>query len=415
MRPGLPGRPLRTPVLQSPPMAGKRAHGEGTVYRSTSGLWRGRVMVNGKMRWVSAKTKAECAAKLHKAAQEARAGQAQPDSQVTVAQYMAGWLEGARARLRPRTWAAYEGQVRLHVVPGVGWLRLADLSPAHVTAMLARLHASGAAPAMVAKTRAVLRSALTSAVRDGMLTRNAAALAQAPRAAPPPARWLDTDQAKRFLEAALGDPVGDMLAIVLMLGLRCGEALGLKWADLDTARGHLEIRRTIFRKGGTWHESPPKSRQSRRTLPLPPQALTILERQRLRQDACRQIPGWHEADFIWTNEEGAPRGHTWVTKGLRRILQSAELPQIRLHDLRHSAASILLEQGVPARVVADLLGHSQVSLTLGTYSHVTARLVEGATAALGALAEPRSAPIVAAIVAGRGEREEEGDPTIQAQ
>lgn len=380
-------------------MARKRANGEGTVYRTATGLWRGRVLVEGRMRWVSAKTKVECAAMLHQAAAEAKAGRLQPDIYLTVRQYLTAWLESSKTQLRPRTWTAYESQVRLHVMPSLGSLRLVDLAPAHVTAMLSRMQAAGAAPAMAIKSRAILRSALSGAVRDGTLTRNAAALAQAPRAASPSTSWLDSDQAGRFLEAALGDPVGDLLAVVLMLGLRSGEALGLKWSDLDSARGQLEIRRTIYRKGGTWHESPPKSRQSRRTLPLPPQVLAILERQRARQDQDRQVPGWRETGFVWTNPDGEPRGNTWVAKGLQRILQKAGLPRVRLHDLRHSAASILLEQGIPARVVADLLGHSQIGLTLGTYSHVTARLVEGATAALGALAGPPAAPVVAQIVA----------------
>ncbi len=185
-------------------------------------------MVNGKMRWVSAKTKAECAAKLHKAAQEARAGQAQPDSQVTVAQYLVGWLEGMKARVRPRTWSSYETHVRLHIRPSLGAYRLAELSPAHVTAMLSRVVAGGARGTTAQRVRATLRSALADALRSGLLARNVASITQAPRAAPVTHQWLDTAQARLFLESAIDNPAGDLLALILLLGLRRGEALGLK-------------------------------------------------------------------------------------------------------------------------------------------------------------------------------------------
>lgn len=374
-------------------MAGKRAHGEGTVYRASPSLWRGRVMVDGKMRWVSAKTKAECAAKLHKAAQDARAGQAQPDSQVTVAQYMAGWLEGARDTVRPQTWRVYEQHVRLHIVPAVGPLKLVDLSPLHVTSMLGRVQAGGASARTALHVRATLRRAIADAVRTGVVGRNVAALAQAPRVQPPEPRWLDASEAERFLATAQGDPAGDFLSFVLLLGLRRGEALGLKWSDIDFARSLLLIQRTLQRREGTYFEDPPKSKASRRTLPLPAPVLAILQRQQQRQAEDRAIPGWKDTGFVWTAPDGEPRGNTWATLNLRRILDAAALPRVRLHDLRHSTASILLERGVPARVVADLLGHSGITLTLSTYSHVTARLVEGATEVLASLTKPDSPPL----------------------
>ncbi len=162
-------------------------------------------------------------------------------------------------------------------------------------------------------------------------------------------------------------------------------------------------------------EAPPKSRQSRRLLSLLPAALGIFARQQERQRQDRLVPRWQDTGFIWTGPTGEPRGNSWLSNGLTRILGKAGLPRVRLHDLRHSTASILMEQGIAVRVVADLLGHSQVSLTLGTYSHVTERLVGDATAAMGALVTPVSSPIVAQIVAVGRPDQLENTPTTRIE
>ena len=355
---------------------GKRAAGDGSIIKATDGRWRGRIRERGKEHWVSGKTKAEVAAALRRKAHELRSGAAAPDVRLTVGAYLAGWLDTCRPQVRPHTHRVYSQHVTIHMAPALGGLRLLDLAPHHVAAFLARLVAEGRSPTTARNIRATLRRALADAVRVGTLARNAAALAQAPRLQPPPPAWLDAAQAERFLAAALGSESGDCLALILLLGLRRGEALGLRWEDLDG--GRLSIRRTL--QDGA--EFPTKSRASTRTLPLPPEALEIMERQRDRTTGT---------GYVWPRPDGRPRSDSWLNKPLRLLLEGAGLPRVRLHDLRHSTASILLERGIPARVVADLLGHSHVGLTLGTYSHVTTRLVGGATAEMGTLARPKGA------------------------
>lgn len=357
-------------------MAGKRAHGDGTIYRTATGRWKGRIREGTKTHWVSGKTRAECAATLREKSLAIRGGGLPPDTRLTVGAYLTAWLETCRSQVRPHTLKAYDSHARVHLIPSLGGIRLLDLAPHHVSLMLARVVEAGCSPTTARNVRGTLRSALADAVRVGTLTRNAAALAQAPKLQPPPPTWLDAAQAERFLATALGSEAGDCLGLILLLGLRRGEALGLRWKDLDGDR--LFVRRTL--QDG--QEFPTKSRSSTRLLPLPPEAIAILERQRTRSAA---------SGYMWARPDGQPRYGTWLNKPLRQLLEEAGLPRVRLHDLRHSTASILMERGIPARVVADLLGHSHVSLTLGTYSHATARLVGDATAAMGALASPKVA------------------------
>lgn len=381
-------------------MAKKNANGEGTKWKTKAGLWRGRVVFNGKTASVSDRTKIGCATKLRAAATALRAGSLPSDDRLTVAQYLTAWIEGKRESLRARTWDTYEQHIRLHILPTEGSRRLVDLSPLHVTALMGRVVDSGATATTAQRVRATLRSALADAVTDGVLDRNVASRARAPKAMPPPVRWLDEAEARRFLEAAQADRAGDALTLTLLLGLRRGEVLGLKWIDIDWERASLKIQRGIYRKGGVVHEQPPKSRQSRRTLPLPEPAIEILRRQQARQAEQRTIePDWQDTGYVWTSPSGALWGNTWLSNGLDRVLKAAGLPRITLHKLRHSTASILMEKDVHARVVADLLGHSQISLTLGTYSHATVRLVEVATTTMGDLTKPVSTPVVAQIIA----------------
>ena len=213
-----------------------------------------------------------------------------------------------------------------------------------------------------------------------MVVRNAAALANAPRALTREITPLNPAQARTLLHHCATHRLGPLFTIALSLGLRLGEALGLRWSDVDFDKGLLQVRRTLQRIKGGVAFSEPKTARSYRTLVLPDVAISTLTAHRVRQLEQRLAAGqrWGGHDLVFTNGDGNPLDRANVRKQFHRLLQTAGLPQIRIHDLRHTAATLLMLQGVNPRTVMELLGHSDVTMTLNTYSHVLASLKQDA-------------------------------------
>jgi integrase len=185
-------------------------------------------------------------------------------------------------------------------------------------------------------------------------------------------RPLSIDEARLLLKAAKRDRLYALYAVALSLGLRRGEALGLRWVDVELTTGVLHVRQTVQRHGGQLHYAPPKTPRSRRTIPLPPSCVKILERHRERQAEERITAGdsWQESDLVFTTPRGAPVEPNDFSKAFRRLCLAAGIRPVRLHDLRHTCASLLLAQGVPPRVVMEVLGHSSLDVTMNIYGHV---------------------------------------------
>ena len=367
-------------------MGKNRSPGEGSIYLDqTRGLWRGAVvMPDGRRRYLSGKSRAEVAAKVRELSEALRKGELPDGDRITAVELLGRWLEHVRTRVRPRTYRGYDSVVREHLRPGIGRLRLADLTPLQVERLLADLVGRGLAASSVLRTRRVLRAAINYGVRHDLVRRNVAALAEPPAAPPRKPSWLNAAQASAFLAACNDDPAGPILATILLMGLRLGEAQGLRWGDYDQAAGTLTINRTLYRMNKQWHELPPKTAAGHRRLPVPAPAAEIFIRQRDAQAAAGFPPG--PGDPIFTSPRGGPCRVEAMHKGLTRALAAAALPRVTIHDLRHSTASILLEHHVPIRVVTELLGHASTAITLDIYSHVTRRLVEQATDIMGGLA-----------------------------
>ena len=373
----------------------KRGQNEGTIYRRSDRRWVATVSAGlGRRKSFYAPTRGEAAAKLAKAISDLEAGVQLLDDRVRVGDFLVEWLESvARPRIRPSTYRRYEQLVRTFLVPQLGTVRLSQLKPMHVQAVLNRASASGLKPMTVHHIRAVLRTALNDALRWDLVTRNAAALAESPRQRRPEVAFLDADQAREFLASLGDDRYGPLYVLAMALGLRQGEALGLSWLDCDFETGTIRIRNALQRLDRQWSLVDPKSESSRRTLPMPAIVRSALQRQRALQAEQRLLAGtrWQETGFVFTSAVGTPLEGVNVTHRLQRALAAAGLPRLRFHDLRHTAASLLLAEGVPARVVMETLGHSQISLTLNTYSHVTKRLLGEAAAAMDRVLGPPAA------------------------
>lgn len=371
-------------------MPKRRAKGEGSIYQDKRGMWRGAVtMPDGRRRYLSGRTRQDVAAKVQELAVGVRKGLAPQDGNTLLAAYLEAWVEAKRHAVRASTYISQEMVIRCRLVPELGRLRLVDLTARHVGTMMSRLQARGLASSSIALTRNVLHHAIDDAVRDGALPRNVVDFAKAPRKAPAARVWLDAAAARTYLEACRHDPAGPILQTTLLLGLRPGEAAALRWEDYSPERAQLEVRRTGYRRDKTWHESPPKTASGRRTLTIDPALAAILEAERARQqaDGCYSRSG----PMFTSPRDGACYSDRRLTTAHRRVLAAAGLPLMRTHDLRHSTASILLEQGVHVSTVAQLLGHANASITLNTYSHVIARLVDSATTALAGLLTPYAA------------------------
>lgn len=321
----------------------------------------------------------------------------------TVAAWLDHWLTTvAPTRCKPATLRGYESAIRVQIVPRLGAHRVDRLQPEHVEAAWRGMLDDGSAPAYTLLCHRTLSRALTVAVRRRKLAVNPCTMIDAPTVRRDEVRPLSRDEVRAVLAAAAGRRNAARWSVALALGLRQGEALGLCWDDVDLDGGTVAVRRTLSRetarhgcagscgrkraadcpqrRGGGLVLGTPKSRAGRRTVALPPPLLAALRAHRRAQAAerLRAANLWEDHGFVFATELGRPVDPRADWAEWKRLLAAAGVRDARLHDARHTAATTLLEVGVPARVVMEILGHSQISLTLGTYAHVAPEVARDA-------------------------------------
>ena len=359
-------------------MAKKRGSGEGSIYKDKEGRWRGSVHLGYRLgkrvrKLLSGRTRAEVVRKVRQVLQSQELGLTLGPERQTVADYLERWLEDvAKPGVRPKTYRTYLDITRQHLIPSLGKRKLVKLAPQDVRRFMGEKLADGLSPKTVKHLRDTLRCALNVAVKDGLLTRNAAALAEAPRAERKEMLSFTPDEARCFLEDVAGHRLEALFSVTLALGLRQGEILGLRWIDIDLENGRLTVRLQLQRNDGKLQLVEPKTAKSARVLMLPQVAVSALAAHKLRQEEERALAGsrWVETGMVFTTGIGTMLDQRSLLRQFYKILETSELPRIRFHDLRHSAATLLLAQGVHPRLVMDLLGHSSIVVTLDTYSHV---------------------------------------------
>jgi integrase len=292
--------------------------------------------------------------------------------------------ETAKPKLRPSTIKSYESYIRLHIVPALGDTTLGDLTAQDVQRFLNGCTKSGLSPRTVQYIRAILRAALGQALRWGYVERNVATLASPPRQKPKQIVTLSADEAWQLMDATRDDRLGLLFATALYTGMRQGELLGLRWPDVDLDAGTLRVRQAVQKIDGTWQFVEPKSVNGRRTLPLCQPAIEVLRRQKDSVRAMREHAdmAWQEWGLVFPSALGTPLDSSNVTHHLQRQLDAAGLPRVTFHALRHTCGSLLHQEGVPARTIMEILGHSQITLTLGTYCHATGAMFDEAAGAL---------------------------------
>ncbi len=351
-----------------------RGQGEGSIYRRADGRWCAAVRLEGGGRRVFyGRTRREAADKLHAAMEARLRGASLATAGLTTAMFLERWLkQSVSPKVRPKTYDGYESLVRLHIVPALGAIPLEKLGPQDVQVLLNRKVVEGLAPKTVLYMRGVLRTALNRAVRWGLVTRNAAALTDPPRYTPKEVRYLQLDEIRLLLDAIKGDRLEALFLAAIALGMRQGELLGSRWSDVDLDAARWHVRRQLQRRAGTVTYAEPKTSRGRRTLDLPASLVAALRSHRARQLEERLVAGdqWLDAHLVFSTLLGGPLDGTLVTKRLQHLALTADIRGLRFHDLRHTCATLLLAQQVPARVVMELLGHSQIGLTMNLYSHV---------------------------------------------
>jgi integrase len=297
-------------------------------------------------------------------------------STVTVGEYLEAWLP--MMRLRPSTMALYRTQISAYVLPRLGAVRLQQLTPAMLDALYIDLERAGGrrgrsfSAKTVRNVHVMLHRAFDRAAQRSLIARNPAALAEKPKPRRHELQPWTAEETGRFLQAAAGDWLHDAFVLIATAGLRRGEVLGLRWADVDLDRASLAVRRALVVVANVPTLQEPKTEAGRRQVPLASQAIAVLRAHRKRQAKERlayadvHVGG----DLVFAQEDGSPVHPDRLLDAFHRISKAADLRRTRPHDLRHGWATRALEAGVPAKVVQEILGHSSAMVTLDIYSHV---------------------------------------------
>ena len=358
-------------------MATKRGNSEGSIVQRSDGRYMARVTLpDGRRRAYYGKTRAEAAQKLQRAMAAIDGGMPLPGERLLVGAFLEGWLtDHAAQRVRDKTLRTYRDLVRLHIAPVIGRISLVKLTPQHVERMMDKTAGKGMSPRTAVHCRAVLRNALSHAMRHSLVSRNVAALADPPKVPESEVRAITPAAARQVLAAVRGDRLEALFTVALACGLRQSEALGLRWSDVDLDSATLRVQRSLQRVNGEYQVLEPKTKRSRRTISLPAPVATSLRKHKARQteERLKVGPAW-EGDvwegLVFTDATGRPLSTFHVGRRFKVLISVASLPEMRYHDLRHGAASLMAAQGVPARVVMEVLGHAQISTTMNIYAHI---------------------------------------------
>ncbi len=371
-------------------MARRRANGEGTIYRRPEGRYAGAayfLTTSGKhkRKWVYGKTRAEVHEKLTAVKMQAQRGIPIPDQTWKLGAYLEYWLEQVvKPTKRPTTYAQCETVTRLYLNPGLGKSALTQLSVPVVQSFLNGKLDEGHSLPKVQVMRKVLSSALTNAMRNELVVRNVARLAVLPSYESGEITPWSADEARRFLTTANTDPLYPAFVLLMLYGLRRGEVLGLRWQDIDFDWGVIHIRQQLQRVRGVLYQAPVKTKAGRRDLPLLSFAGNLLILQRSAQQAAyaARIGVGSADELVFTSKSGRPIEPRNFSRSFIRLCKQHGLQRIRMHDVRHTTATLLKDLGVPARDVQLILGHAHISTTQQIYQHAN---MEGRREGLGRL------------------------------
>lgn len=363
-------------------MAKKRANGDGNIRKRKDGRWEGRYVVgrdpdSGKMitKNVLGKTQAEVKEKLKKAIENSRQLDYTKEGKYTVGQWLDEWFEAyAKVKVRPSSHQTYKGYIENHIKPNIGEIPIEKLTSLTLQKFYKNLLTEGRIPriesekqpkGLSAKTvrniNQVISSAMDMAVKHRLILSNPTDGCELPKVEHREMHTIHAEQLGAFLREAKESGVYELYYLDLATGMRRGELLGLKWEDVDLARGVIHVKRQVARIDGKVKEVPLKTKNSYRNISISQDAVKMLKEMEKRR-IC---------EYVFPSPSGGPISPDSVRHMLHRVLKRAGLPSIRFHDLRHTFATLALQNGVDIKTVSGMLGHFSAGFTLDTYAHVT--------------------------------------------
>jgi integrase len=342
-------------------------------------------------------TQKECEAAMNKLLVKVEEHNYTAPTKASVREYLTKeWLPAVKATIRPTTYRAYEQHVSCHIAPHIGSVKLQQLSGSQLNALYAKLAEegkrdgkSGLSPRTIHSVHVCLHKACKDAVRWGRISRNPVEAADPPstKGAGLEMKTWNAAQLKAFLGATKDDRMGPLWHVLAMTGMRRGEVCGLRWDDVDLEAGRLSVRRALIPHGGGVIISEPKTAKGRRSIALDPGTVEALKAQAQRQLDDQEDKGavWSDSGYVFTKESGEPWHPQMVSRAFDQALAAAKLPRIRLHDLRHTHATLALRAGIHPKVVSERLGHATIAITLDTYSHAIPAMQEEAAVLIAGL------------------------------
>jgi len=362
-------------------------------------IYEGLDPVTGKERrsWHPAGTDRAEAERLAARLATEEAGRSDATRSLTFGAYLTGqWLPAKKQQLAASTYRGYERNVQLHVVPALGKVAIRRLRYQQIEALYDRLlHPStgrGLASKTVYEIHLIIKSALGDALRRGLVTRNVAVVARAPKQRALQrieGTSLTEDELRKVMRTAAGHRLFPLLWLTAMTGMRRNEVVGLKWPDIDFAKQRLHINRGLVAIGYEVHQTRGKTKTSRRAIALDQTTVAVLAGWRAHQTAEFAATGIaNEEQWVFTDCAGQPVHPHAVYEAFRRIVHNADVPTIRFHDLRHTHGSLLIKEGVPVKVVSERLGHANIAFTMQTYQHILPGMQTDAAQAIERLATP---------------------------
>jgi integrase len=382
----------------------RRCNHEGGLYQRSNGSWSAQVSLQGRRISKTFKSQREAVEWIRTARNQIDLGMTYTSTKRSLAEHLTAWLENSKPVMRSRTWNHYEQLARMYVIPNIGEVVLKDLSTETLQALFSWLIGQGVGTYTVVKIHTLLHSALKVAVDAGIISRNPASRAHPPKPANTEMKILDEGQVSQFLVYVMGHRWEALFHLAIATGMRQMELLGLKWDDLDWIQKKVKVERQLVRpdKTGVKFQGT-KTRFGQRSIALGDQTINVLRGHYERQQADRLSAGkkWVEYGLMFANSRGGPIEPRNLLTEFHQLLDRAGLPSIRFHDLRHTAASLMLNHGVAPIVVSRRLGHSKASITLDIYGHLIPSMQEGVGQLMDDLVAPiQLQPIAAGIQPG---------------
>ncbi len=375
-------------------MAKRRANGEGNIRKRKDGRWEGRYTAGtspetGKQIFknVLGKTQAEVKEKLKKALADSQKLDLAKQGKYTVGTWMDAWFENvAKIKVRASSHQTYKGYIDNHIKPNIGNIPLEKLTPMELQKFYRKLLTKGRVERIESKDQPkglsaktvrninqVISSAMDFAMAQRIISENPCKAVALPKIEHKEMQTIPAEQLQAFLTEAKATGVYEMYYIELATGLRRGELLGLKWEDIDMKQGIIRVRRQVARIDGKIVEAPLKTKNSYRTVTISPQAIEVLKAQKAKTND----------EYVFPSPNGGPISPDSVNNMLGRVLERAGIPKVRFHDLRHTFATLALQNGVDIKTVSGMLGHFSAGFTLDTYAHVTTSAQKEAAQTMG--------------------------------